>query len=188
MARAADVKSVHAVRAFKKDLIDFQNVLRQTLELLLNDVRRGIEWLESDRARYWPAQIRRASDAMSEARVNLERCLLATREDQRRSCTDEKKVLERAHRRLAYAEQKVRVTKHWLRVVRHEADEFHSRLARLQHMAEHDLPRGIAQLERLARALDKYVGSQATTSERGDRRREEDADGRPAAERNDDNT
>jgi hypothetical protein len=168
MPRAADVKSVRAVRAFKKDLIDFQNQLHQTLELLHSEVRRGIEWLQIDRARYWPAQIRRASDAVSEARINLERCQLAIRADERRSCTDEKKALDRAQRRLAYAEQKVRTTKHWLRVVNHEADEFQSRLARLEHMVEHDLPRGIAQLERLARALDRYVGSRSASTQPAD--------------------
>lgn len=157
MGRAADVRSVDAVRAFKADLIEFQLSLRQTLEILTNEVRRGIQWLESDRSAYWPAQTRKASDALAEARNRLERCLLAAQDQQQRSCYDETKALEQAKQRLAYAQQKVRVTKHWLRVVRQQADEFQSRLARLDSMVENDLPRGIAMLERLARTLDQYV-------------------------------
>ena len=99
MGRAADVKSVSAVRAFKADLLEFQSALRQTLEVLLADVHRGVEWLESDRTAYWPAQVRRASDAVSEARINLERCMLAAQSDERRSCYDEKKAFERAKQR-----------------------------------------------------------------------------------------
>ena len=72
MGRAADVKSVGAVRAFKNDLLEYQTALRQTLEILILEVRRGIQWLESDRKAYWPAQVRKASDAMAEARINLQ--------------------------------------------------------------------------------------------------------------------
>ena len=168
MGRAADVKSVSAVRAFKAHLIEFQTVLRQTLETLHNEVNRGIEWLESDRTAYWPAQVRRASDQVSEARIALERCTLATRSDERRSCYDEKKAFERAKQRLAVAEQKVRTTKHWLRVVHHQSEEFQSRLARLEHLVEYELPRGVAMLERMARALDKYVSRDGAVVERSD--------------------
>ena len=158
MGRAADVRSVDAVRAFKTDLIEFQSSLRQTLEILTDEVRRGVGWLESDRSAYWPAQTRKASDAVSAARNRLERCLLATQDQQRRSCYDETKALEQAKQRLAYTQQKVRVTRHWLQVVRQQVDEFQSRLARLDTIVENDLPRGIAMLEQLARTLDKYVG------------------------------
>ena len=177
MAPTADVKSISAVREFRTDVLEFQAGLRQSLELMANEVHRGIQWLESDRSAYWPAQVRKASDRVSEARINLERCMLATRPDERRSCYDEKKALERAIRRLAYAEQKVRTTQHWLRVVRDQADDFRSRLARLEQLVEYDLPRATALLERLARSLDKYVGHGAQGGGRPDRPVEPDVDG-----------
>ena len=183
MGRAADVKSVGAVRAFKANLIEFQTALRQTLETLHNEVNRGIEWLESDRTAYWPAQVRRASDQVSEARIALERCSLATRSDERRSCYDEKKAFERAKQRLAVAEQKVRTTKHWLRVVRHQSEEFQSRLARLEHIVEYELPRGVAMLERMARALDKYVNRDSAMVKRADQAGTGDQDGSGSADR-----
>lgn len=158
MGRAADVKSVGAVRAFKNDLLEYQTALRQTLEMLITEVRRGIQWLESDRKAYWPAQVRKASDAMAEARINLQRCMLVSSSDELPSCYDENKALQRAKRRLVYTEQKVRVSKHWLHVALHEAEEFRARIARLQTTVDHELPRGVAMLENLARALEKYVG------------------------------
>ncbi len=158
MAKSADVKSVDAIREFKNDLIVLQTALRQTIEYLVQEMRRGLEWLESDRAAYWPAQVSKASDSVAEARINLQRCMLAVRPDERRSCYDERKALERARMRLAYAEQQVRNTRGWIRVARREAEEFQTRLARLNDIPERALPSAIALLEKTSRSLDKYVG------------------------------
>jgi hypothetical protein len=158
MAKSADVKSVDAIREFKNDLIVLQTALRQTVEHLLQEMRRGLEWLESDRATYWPAQVSKASDAVAEARINLQRCMLTARPDERRSCYDERKALERARMRLAYAEQQVRKTRGWIRAARREAEEFQTRLARLSDIPEGVLPSAIALLEKTSRSLETYVG------------------------------
>lgn len=158
MGRAADVKSTSAVRGFQQELIKFEAALRQIVEILMKEVHRGVEWIESDRSAYWPAQVRKASDRVAEARVNLERCELATNPDNRRSCYEEKKLLDQAKRRLRFSEEKVRETKRWLRLVRRESEDFQTRLAKLAHILEYDLPRAIAQLDRAARTLDQYVG------------------------------
>lgn len=164
MAKSADVKSVDAIREFRNDLVVLQTALRQTIEHLLHEMRRGLEWLEIDRAAYWPAQVRKASDAVAEARINLERCMLTVRPDERRSCYDERKALERARMRLAYAEQKVRNTRSWIRVARREADELQTRLSRLGDIPERVLPTAIALLEKTSTSLDKYVGRGAAAT------------------------
>jgi hypothetical protein len=167
MGQAADVKSTTAVRGFKQELMKFEAALRQILESLMREVDRGVEWVESDRTAYWPAQVRRASDRVAEARINLERCELATNPDDRRSCYEEKILFEQTKRRLRMSEEKVRETKRWLLAVRRESEEFRTRLAKLAHILEYDLPRAIAQLERAARTLERYAGTGPVDAKEG---------------------
>ena len=154
----ANVKSIQAIREFRANLQDYQDSLRQTLDILATELSRAVDYFESDRAAYWPAQQRKASDKLSEARSNLERCQMKTRDGQQRSCHDEKKAFQRARARLQLAGEKVKATKKWKLLVRREADQFRMRLARLTYFTDHDLPRAIALLERLANRLDRYVG------------------------------
>ena len=155
---AANVRSIESIREFRTGLQDYRDSLRQTLDILTTEVARAVDYFESDRAAYWPAQERRASDKLSEARINLGACQATTRDGQQRSCDDEKKALQRAKARVQLAREKVKATKKWITIVRREADQFKMRLAQLSYLADTDLPRAIALLERLANRLDRYVG------------------------------
>ncbi len=64
MARRANITSIDAVRIFQAALIEFQGELRDVLPTLLVEVRRTGEWIDSDRARYWPNQYRIACEAV----------------------------------------------------------------------------------------------------------------------------
>ena len=154
----ANVKSIEAIRNFKADLQTYNDSLRQTLDMLTSELTRAVGYFESDRSAYWPAQVRKASDKVAEARINLERCQVTTRPGEGPSCYDEKKALARAKERLAYAEDRVKATKKWLVVVRKEVDEFRSRMAQLSFLTESELPRSVALLERLASRLERYTG------------------------------
>ncbi len=167
MHSSANVKSIDSIRQFRADLSEFEDSLRQTLDMLRAELKRAVDYLESDRATYWPAQVRRASDRLAEARINLERCQLTPHAGEGPSCYEEKKALERAKRRLQNAEQKVKATRKWVRVVRQEVDEFQTRLSQLTYLAETDLPRGRALLARLAQRLDRYSGRPPGTTGRG---------------------
>ncbi len=107
---------------------------------------------------YWPAETRRASDRLAEARAALSRCLLTKGKERESACDDERQAFERAKARLSYAEQQIRVTKQWYARVRHETDEFRNRVARLVALADGDLPRALATLDAVSQTLDTYVG------------------------------
>ena len=165
----ANVKSIESIRAFRADLQEYQESLRQTLDILYAELVRVQAYFESDRAVYWPAQVRIASDKVAEARINLERCQVTTRAGDGPSCYDEKKALQRAKDRLLTANTKVKATKKWLVIVRKELDEFKSRLGQVNYMTDSELPHAIALLERLASRLDRYAGRSASTgSSHGD--------------------
>ncbi len=166
---AANVKSIETIRHFRADLQDYRDSVRQSLDILTTEISRAIDYFESDRATYWPAQERKASDLLAEARTNLGRCQMTTREGQQRSCVEEKKAFQKAKDRLRHTREKVKATKKWLRIVQREADQFKSRLAQLSYLADTDLPRAIALLERLATRLDRYISrSQSSESHSSD--------------------
>ena len=158
MGSTANVKSIVAIRQFRAELQEYEDSLRQTLDMLSAELKRAMDYFESDRPAYWPAQVRRASDRAAEARINLGRCQVTTRPGEGPSCYEEKKALQRAKQRLETAEQKVKATRKWIRVVRQEVDEFQTRLAQVNLLVDGELPRGGALLERLAQRLDRYAG------------------------------
>ena len=172
----ASVKSIESIREFKTNLQEYNDSLRQTLDMLNTELHRAVDYFETDRAVYWPAQARRASDKLSEARINLERCQVTTRPGDGPSCYEEKKALRRAKERLKTANEKVKATKKWLVTVRQQVDEFRSRMAQVHFLNESELPRAIALLDRLAARLDRYAGTgsagqaeNSTKSRPGDR-------------------
>ncbi|MEM7316335.1 MAG: hypothetical protein AAF497_24650 [Planctomycetota bacterium] len=163
----ANVKSIESIRVFRTDLQEYKESLRQSLDILLAELTRAVDYFESDRAAYWPAQVRRASDKLAEARINLERCQVTTRPEQGPSCYEEKKALQKAKARLQHANEKVKATKKWVIVVQQEVDQFRSRLAQLNFMTDTELPRAMVLLERLASRLDRYADR--TASHPGDK-------------------
>jgi len=155
--RAASVLSIDAIRRLKVALEQFAHQIGETLVTLELESRRPMEWIENDRARYWPRELRKASDRLSEARIALERCQLTSEPGEHRSCYDERKALEKAKRRLQLCEDKIPVVQRWRGKLRKELEEFKVQVSRLNGYLEADLPRALATLERMATALDQYA-------------------------------
>ncbi len=161
MGTGAKITSTDAVRVFKVALQEYEADLRDAITQLLLEMRRAVDWLEHDRARYWPQEVRNASDALAQARSELARAEMSIGADDRRSNYEKKLAFEAAKRRLRNAEQKVRAVRKWRVELRQRADEFEGRLGRLTNFLDADLPRGIAALVRMAAALDKYTETAA---------------------------
>lgn len=159
MNRQADVNSIDSLRRFRIALQQYGETVQDVVATLQCELQRAVDWFEQDRMSYWPAETRKASDKLVEALNQLEMKQLAVDRSDSPSCYDEKKAVERAKRRLRYAEEKVERTRYWLRVVKHEVDEFKGLLAKLGHLSESDLPRAVAALERMTHALDRYAKS-----------------------------
>jgi hypothetical protein len=161
----ANLTSIDALRELKGALLQFQTDVASALVALELESRRPLEWIDNDRSRYWPAQMRQASDDLNSARINLERCELAIRPDDRRSCYDEHKAFENAKRRLRLTEHKVQVVRQWKMKIRKEVEEFMVHVSKLRWYMESDFLRSIAQLERMAEALDRYVQMSAAPTD-----------------------
>lgn len=161
MSRAAKVTSIDAVGQFKVALEAFEADARDALTQLLLELRRAREWIEVDRTRYWPREVRKASDRVAEARSNLDRCQMTATPGDEPPCDDEKRALEKAKRRLRTAEEKVRAVQHWRIKVRHDAEEFEAQIAKLNDLLDTEMPRAVAALQRMIKALDTYAARRA---------------------------
>ena len=167
MTPPVQVTSIDALRHFKLALEEFQAESRDAVTQLLLEMRRGVDWIEHDRTRYWPRAMQQASDAVIEARNNLERAELSFRPEDKRSCYEQKIALEKAKRRLRLTEEKVRAVRRWRVEVHREADKFHGGLSKLANSLDMDLPRALAALERMAVALDRYTERSAPVESPG---------------------
>jgi hypothetical protein len=155
--RAANLTSTEAIRTLKIALQQFAESARKALVQFELESRRPLDWIEHDRTLYWPRQMHLASDALNEARMALARCELTINEDDRRSCYDERKALEKAKRRLRLTEEKIDAVRRWRVLVRKEVEEFQTQIAKLNWYLDSDFLRGIAALQRMGQALDEYT-------------------------------
>jgi hypothetical protein len=162
MAHAgANITSIEILRTLKAALVEFAEDVNNGLISLELEARRPTEWIEHDRRRYWPREVQKASDQVSEARIALERCEVTISADERRSCYDERKALEKAKRRLHTAEEKVQAVRRWLPQIRKEVEEFEVQTARLKQYLESDFAKALVALERMAEALERYAEQSA---------------------------
>jgi len=153
----ANVTSIDALKSVKAALIQFCADIEAALVAMELEARRPMEWIEGDRSRYWPQQARRASDAVQEARQALQRCEVRVASEDRPSCYDEKKALEKAKRRLQLAEDKSRIIRRWSSEMQKATEDFAMQVARLRSYLETDVVKAIAAAERMAAALNRYV-------------------------------
>lgn len=160
-AHSANLSSIDAVRSLRTALQQFAAEATSALTHLQIEARRPVEWIEHDRTLYWPREVQKASDAVSEARIALQRCELTIDANDRRSCYDERKTLEKAKRRLLLAEEKVRLVRKWRLQISKEVEQFEVQAAQLQRYLDSDLLRATTVLSRMAESLDAYVGMSA---------------------------
>ena len=106
MSRSAQVHSLESIEAVKVALLAFSHDINLAVAGLDSEIRRMLEWLEHDRPAFWKKQVHRAHDAMVQAQAELHRCLMFPINDERPSCYDERKALQRAQKRLEYCEEK----------------------------------------------------------------------------------
>jgi hypothetical protein len=151
------VTSIEALARLRVALLKFAEEVEAALVTLELEARRPVEWIENDRSRYWPQQARIASEVVSEARLALERCEVRISGEDTKYCYGERKALEKAKRRLQLAEDKIHAARRWRQQMRKEAEELHVQLAKTKNYLETDLAQGIAALDRMSHALERYV-------------------------------
>jgi hypothetical protein len=157
MNRPAHVRSIDALEHLAVAVRAFAQEASVALDDLRMDLHRAGQWIQYDQKEYWTQEIRRSEQAVTEAKLNLERRRMFRIGDQQPSCREQEKALEAAKRRLAAARQKLEAVKRWTRLLEHESMECRSALAPLARWIQTDVPRATSRLKRMSGALESYV-------------------------------
>ena len=161
MSGQADVKSIDTLAFVKAALASFAHEAGQALGEVELEGRRGVEYVTMERAAHWKTEVRKAGDAVNKAIKDLEHCRAFKKVgDNTPSCVEEKKNLDKARKRLEYAEQKEAAVRRWKPVVEQQFRETCVRLVHFREVIDVNCPKAMAVLERMLKALDAYRQTQ----------------------------
>jgi hypothetical protein len=158
MSEAVHLRSIPALRDFRHALGTFRDDASSGIDMMLMELHRAIDWIEHERPAYWQNETRKAFELVASTRTALNTCLMRTVAGHRSSCIEEKQAHTAAKRRLQHCQEQIERVRRWGIKVRHEADEFRTRLAVLRRTLDGELPKGLAVLDRMATALESYAG------------------------------
>lgn len=162
MGRLAKVTSIDVVEQFAAALNCFGEDSKTALDGVDMEVRRALNWIQREQKDYWTQRVRRGWDEVNIARKELERKMMFYPGDDRPSCHDERLALEAAKRRLRLAQEKIEAVKRWSHRADREVNEYIGAIQQLRRWMEFDLPQGLADLGRMARALEDYVALESS--------------------------
>jgi hypothetical protein len=158
MGQPAKVKSIDALQAMSAALKGFHDSSSSALDDLEMEIRRALQWISHDCRQYWKQEQREARDSVTEARLQLENARMFRRiAEERGSFVEEKKILERAKRRLEIAESKVEAIPRWTVMIERAVNEYRGSHSQFANWLEADYPRAVAALERMISSLETYV-------------------------------
>ncbi len=165
MSDPARVDSIEAVAAFRTALCLFGDRVRAGLLEADAEIQRAAMWLRQDMAGYWSAQLEKRREALARAKLELTRKKLQkTPLGGRQSTVDEEKALAAAQRRYEEAERKRAAVHRWTRRLDEENFNYRGGVRALTQAAESDIPRALAELDRVLDRLDAYVALKPAAS------------------------
>ncbi|MGI9427155.1 MAG: hypothetical protein ACR2NM_00745 [Bythopirellula sp.] len=157
MSTPAQVRNVDAIEHFRNQLAKYEQQVQVALESLTAELHRATAWLKQDRPGFWKKQTKLAEDAVHQAKMDLERCLMfPTVSGEQPSCREERTNIKKTQARLEYCREKVERVKYWNRQISHEMLEYSGRVGQLKRMLETELPAARARLQQIIHRLDAY--------------------------------
>ena len=166
MSRSARVTSIDALPLLAAALQKFRSEGAGAADDVAGEVRHALEWIHHDRKDHWTTELRRAEDALSQARVQLQQAMAVRRvADRTPSCVDEKRAVERAKRRADIARRKLDAVRHWSIVLERAADDFRRSQMQFATWIDIDVARGVAALNKMSESLVTYISMKGPEDE-----------------------
>jgi len=158
MGEQAKVADVETVERFRAALLVAAEAFGLALEDAASELDRTVHWVESERIDVWKRRIRAAQDEVVACKSALYRKqeIKATPEA-RPSVVDERKALERAQRKLAFAEERLRASKRWAVELPRQAIVFKGAISPMQAMLDRDIPQLAGAMRRMTEHLAEYL-------------------------------
>jgi chromosome segregation ATPase len=151
----AQVHAVERLADFKAALQTFADKAKDAMSGNQMQIRRSLDWLESQLAN-WKTEIRRAEEAVFQAKQELARRKMMKIGDRPPDTTSQEKELRKAQARLEHAQEKQEHTKAWLRRLPDDIDDYNGLARPFQDILEMDLAKMIAFIEQKIAAIEAY--------------------------------
>ena len=158
MGEQIKVADVETIERFRAALLVASETFGLALEEAEGEIERTLAWVESEQPDFWRKRMRKVQDevVMCKSALFRKQEIKATA-DARPSVVDEKKALDRAMKRLEYAETKLRNTKRWSTELPRQSVIFKGALSGMHTVLDRDVPRVNAMLKRMTEHLEAYL-------------------------------
>jgi hypothetical protein len=153
---SARVFSLEALVDLKAALCIFTAEAREALSAVEMEIRRNQVWLE-EQLKYWRDLVVHCEEAVFQAKQELTRRRMMRIADRPPDTSEQEEALHRAQARLADAEEKVEMTRRWLRQVPEAIIEYEGPARQLSGILDADMPKADALLENKIASLEAYV-------------------------------
>jgi leucyl-tRNA synthetase len=154
MPDEAKVRSVESLEYFRSALINFLTKSRQALGHAEDGVKRGRYWVEQEQHNHWIQEGKKRTRKLAQAQAELLTAKLSKWQD---SVMLQEKIVRRCKLEVEEAEEKYKATKKWAREFDRTFDPACKGLTQLRDFLEHDLVKGVADMDQSLRTLAAYL-------------------------------
>jgi hypothetical protein len=154
MAGTANITSVDAITAFRAQLIVYLGKARPLLEELAGEIIRTRQWLENDKRLQWEQQFRLRTRKLEEARAELFNARLSKLQE---ATALQTMAVQRAERAVREVESKLSALRKWIRNLEPATAPLVKQAEQLQTYLATEMPRAVAHLDEIIRALEHYA-------------------------------
>jgi hypothetical protein len=155
---SAHVRSIETIRDFRASYATLSEHCARALDAARLSVRRFVDWLTNDQVRYWKAEIKSREKDWNVVKSELNRKKLGGALSGESPAVSELKLLERkARESLEEARGKIIKIKSWARILEKAIREYEAQSRKLAAMLDTDMPKGLASLEQMIKALEAYA-------------------------------
>lgn len=157
----AKVISVDAIKHFRAALIKFAEHVNAALGNADSDVNRALTWLDMDAKAYWQSEGRKAQQKLAQAQEALRmKTLYKNIDGTTPSAVDEKKEVAKWKARLELCQQKLVNVQRYTNLIQRESVMYKGAVQRFATTIQSGVPRGVAKLDRVMAAIERYVQAQ----------------------------
>lgn len=157
MADVAKVDSIEVIRQFREAYCKFAEEARNALIAADIETRRGMDYILVDRVNYWKNELKRRSEKLSQARLELNAKTLGQGNEEAKGVTEARENVRKAVARIEEAETKLKAIAKWKPVLEHAASEYRSLSQPLSDAVQGEMAKSLGLLERMITSLEAYI-------------------------------
>ncbi|HEY3323037.1 MAG TPA: hypothetical protein VGP72_21475 [Planctomycetota bacterium] len=157
MTQSANIDTPDVIREFRTHLVKFDENCREGIAGVHTDAQRVQQWLQQDQLRYWKQQLRDREKLVHQARQAYNLARFGSETFKKNSYVDEQKVLKRAERAKAEAEEKITHVKKWSTLLDQQMEKLLGPIDKLGYVLDEQTPKSLAKLDLMIRSLEDYL-------------------------------